>query len=303
MPGQGYSGLLGRVLAANRGRPRSPIICALPSGRPRPERHPVGMICVRLQARSVCADSTAVATGCPECGLVLQTLDLPCPACGPEFGEPQADCWTLHEYSKTFKTRHLYRPALDGFVSELNAWLESQPGLVSVIPLIHRDRHGVVSGVTLTCKASSRPVDGVFRLHRMLLAGTLGIRRRELGTVLNEWGDKHPDLVRVGHQVLSSAGVPLECWLLSFGSRSSPSAADGAQAGGPVRFPLAFRTLVALLFFMFVLLAIAAVGTATNTKSWVDPFALCIALFSTGGAWRWAARRAARLAHTEADAP
>jgi hypothetical protein len=182
--------------------------------------------------------------------LVVQTLDLPCPACGPSPMEHPSDSWMLHEFSQTFKTRHLYRPVPDEFVAELNRWLATEPGLVGVTSLIHRDRHGVVSGMTLTCAASSRPADGLFRVHRMLLAGTLGLRRRDVGTVLNEWSDAHPDLTRVRHQVLSSAGVPLECWLISHGPRSSTVAAADARIGGPVRFPLAFRSLAALLFFL-----------------------------------------------------
>ena len=244
-----------------------------------------------------------MATACPGCGLVLQTLDLPCPACGPHPFETSGDSWTLHEYSKSFKTRHLYRPMPDQFVSELNRWMANEPGLVAVLPLIHRDRNGVVSGMTLTCKASSGPVEGVFRLHRLLLAGTLGLRRRELGTVLNEWNDRHPDLDRVGHQVLSSVGVPLECWLLSFGPQLSPYADKDPRTGGPVRFPLAFRSLVAVLFFFTVLLTVAAVGTATNTRSWVDPVAFAIAAFTTGAAWQWAAKRAATKAGTREGRP
>lgn len=252
-----------------------------------------------VQGRFRDADKPSVAAACPDCGLVLQTLDLPCPVCGPDRQELAAHSWTLHEFSKTFRTRHLIRPVLDHFVSELNRWMANEPGLASVSPLVHRDRHGVVSGVTLTCKASSEPVDGVFRLHRLLLAGALGLHRRELGVVLNEWNDSHPDLTRVGHQVLSSAGVPLECWLLSFGPRSSSSAEADGTPRSPVRFPLAFRSVVAVLFFLFVLLSVAAVGTATHTESWVDPFALAIAAFSTGGAWRWAARRSASKAPLE----
>ena len=192
-----------------------------------------------------------MATSCPECGLILQTLDLPCPVCAPIPTDAPPDSWTLHEFSKTFKTRHLYRPVPDQFIVELNHWMTSEPGLCHVTPLIHRDRHGAVSGMTLTCTASSRRVDGVFQVHRMLLASALGLHRRELGVVLNEWSDAHPDLTRVSHQVLSSAGVPLECWLLSFGPRSSPTADAQMKVVGPVRFPLAFRSLAPLLFFLF----------------------------------------------------
>lgn len=155
---------------------------------------------------------------CPQCRLVLQTLDLPCPACSEPSDVAEVDRWTLHEYSKTFRTRHLVRPNTDAFVEQVSRWMAMEPGLVHVAPVVHRDRSGVVRGATLTCLASSRPAVDTFRLFRLPLArGVMGVRHRDLGEVLNLWADEHPDHTRVSHQVLSSAGVPVECWLLAKG--------------------------------------------------------------------------------------
>ncbi len=155
---------------------------------------------------------------CPDCRLVLQTLDLPCPVCLPTAEPIEADAWLLHEYSKSFSARHGSRTHTDRFVEGLNAWLAVQPGLLQVTPSIDFDHGGVVRGATFTCLASSRPVAHGFRLYRL---GTrrklIGTRPFDVGCGLNAWSDAHPDQTRVWHQVLRCDGTPVECWLLAMG--------------------------------------------------------------------------------------
>ena len=176
---------------------------------------PAARVDAHLQHIEVSAEIPTVVS-CPHCGLVLQTLDLPCPVCSQSSPVDEND-WTLHEYSKTFETRHLFRPKTDAFAAELNAWLAEQPGLVRVAPIIHFDSHGVVRGATLTCTASSRPALESFRLFRLPLRRFIGRPRKDIGKDLNRWADEHPDLTRVGHQVMKSYGVPVECWVLARG--------------------------------------------------------------------------------------
>lgn len=155
---------------------------------------------------------------CPDCHLVLQSLDLPCPACGPAAEPIDVDWWTLHEYSRSFAVRHRFRPDADAFVERLNAWLGAQPGLVHVTPDIDFDGRGVARGATLTCLASSRPAVAGFRLHRLTVRPRSStVRALDVGAALNRWGDAHPDQTRVWHQVLRCYGTPVECWLLAEG--------------------------------------------------------------------------------------
>ena len=233
---------------------------------------------------------------CPHCGLVLQTLDLPCPACVDPSPNPDFDPWTLHEFSQSFRTRHLVRPRTDAFVAELNAWLANQPGLVHVAPIIHRDHHGTVSGATLTCVASSRPATETFRFFRLpLLHHPWGVRRKDLGEVLNWWTDEYPDYTRASHQVISSSGVPIECWLLSKG----PPAFDGMTAAAPSarvsRPPLGDAwTVFSLLAVLPILITISgAIGVAINAPTWV---ALTIIPGSLLGALVYLGRRRKRKA-------
>lgn len=155
---------------------------------------------------------------CPDCHLVLQSLDLPCPACGPVAEPIAADWWTLHEYSKSFSFRHTIRPNVDAFVQRLNQWLAVQPGLVRVTPSIDFDARGTVRSATFTCLASSRPAAHGFRLYRLVAKPrSLTARPLDVGAALNRWNDRHPDQTRIWHQVLRCYGTPVECWLLAEG--------------------------------------------------------------------------------------
>lgn len=173
---------------------------------------------------------------CPECGSLLQSLDLPCSRCSS--GIDQSDAWAAHEFSKTFRTRHLIRPRTDEFVRQLNVWLAHQPGLLHVSFVVHRDRQGTVRGVTLTCVASSLPVLVTFQFHRLvLLRKSVGWSHVDPGEALNTWAENHPDRTRVGHVVLSAAGVPTECWLLSKGSLPDATVWAPAEKGAPSSSP------------------------------------------------------------------
>src|SRR2546429_2129557 len=93
---------------------------------------------------------------CPDCGMLLQTLDLPCPRCSgrEQWSEP-----ATHRYSKTFHYKwrpYGYQP--ERVVEELNGWLETQPGLQQLTMSIHVAPGPVIRGVTLNCTASDEPV-------------------------------------------------------------------------------------------------------------------------------------------------
>ena len=235
-----------------------------------------------------------MAVLCPECGLILQTLDLPCPACVGQPLHDEVDGWTLHEYSKTFHNRRRYTPDPDALIAELNYWMATQPGLVGVAPLIHRDRQGAVKGVTLTCTASSRPAVLVFRFHRIKLAGSLGFKRQDLGAALNDWHDKNPTFERVHHIVLTSAGVPMECWVLSAGRRSEVETGNDPGQAPPVRLSRAVRLPAAALLWMVALGVVGAPLQASlgTVGSWLSVFA---ASLLTATVWVLVERRAARL--------
>jgi hypothetical protein len=228
---------------------------------------------------------------CPDCGLVLQTLDLPCPACSAPRLEFDETDWTLHEYSKTFQTRHLVRPKTDAFVAQLNLWLAEQPGLVHVAPIIHFDNHGVARGATLTCTASSRPALETFQFFRLPLHRFFGRPRKDIGSDLNRWADRHPDLTRVSHQVTKSYGVPVECWVLARGPAVPvPQALVPPQEvkKGDIRVATTGRVVVSILVFLALVATFMVIGAVTGTLVWTGPVTLVGALLGTRALFRLA---------------
>ena len=211
---------------------------------------------------------------CPDCGLVLQTLDLPCPVCGPADGSPlrDADLLTLHKYAKSFRTRHWFRPQPNRFVAAVNRWLDCQPGLAQVSWSLQRDHHGIASGLTLTCFASSRDPGCAFRFERIsLLRGRLGLRSHDVGHVLNRWADVHPDREIVSHVAFSRMHQPTECWLLSKGPRDSTPPVTVEPSA---RLGVWLRALFALALCVGIIILVAAAGSFTHTSQWLDGFAL-----------------------------
>ena len=217
---------------------------------------------------------------CPSCGLVLQTLDLPCPACSTTAGTARADAATLHEYSEAFTTHHWFRPEPGRFADELSAWLATQPGVVNVAPTLHFDSHGTVKGATLTCLASSRPVPFSLRIFFLpLLEGTLGWKRRELGKVLTDWNDAYPDYERVAHMTRTRMGQDTECWLVARGpavqlsTRSEPHRSLGLAIWG--------RRFTAFSIFCMLVGVLMVVLTLTGTAHVLGGLVLAVAIFAT----------------------
>ena len=235
-----------------------------------------------------------VAEVCPSCGLILQTLDLPCPACARSGLAVEVDAWTLHEHSKTFHNRRRYVPEPDALIAELNYWLAVQPGLVAVAPILHRNGQGAVKGVTLTCTASSRPAPLVFRLDRMKLATGLGFKQRDLGPVLNEWHDAHPDSHRVQHFVMTGADGLAECWVLSTGPRQGEGPVEDPGPAPPVRLSLAVRIPGTALLWLSVL-AVAGLPLQASMGTLGSWLSVVVATGSTAGVWILVERRAAQL--------
>jgi hypothetical protein len=205
--------------------------------------------------------------------------------------QPAQHGWTLHEFSKTFRTRHLVRPDTDRFVEELNSWMATQPGLVRVAPIIHRDRYGTVRSATLTCYASSAPAVDTFRFFRLpLLIGKTGWKHRDLGEVLNGWADEHPDYKRVWHAVLSSAGVPTECWVLSVGPPPLP--VPSKPKSPRFRGAVLRRRFGAVMLFAVVVALMAVVEEATHTAGALGGLTLLASLLVTGTIMRqWSRSR------------
>ena len=243
-----------------------------------------------LSAPAQPAENTSVIT-CAHCGLVLQTLDLPCPVCSLSDQRPEVDPWTLHEFSKSFRTRHLVRPEPNVFVSELNEWMANQVGLVHVAPVIHRDYHGEVSGATLTCTASSRPATEIFRFFRLpLLSKPWGLRPKPVGEALNDWPDRYPDHTRVTHLVISSSGVPIECWVLAKG----PPLIDGAAVWNTTKV---YKPILGTAWTVFSMIAVlpivitisAAIAVGIHAPVWAG--ITIIPAFLLGGVFYFARRR------------
>jgi hypothetical protein len=235
-----------------------------------------------------------MAVACPTCGLVLQTLDLPCPACGQIPLEIDVDSWTLHEYSKTFHNRRRYIPEPDALIAELNYWLATQPGLVGVAPIVHRDRHGAVKGVTLTCTASSKAAQGVFQFHRLQLSRSLGAPRIDFGSALNQWHDNYPALTRVQHWVFTREDGSIESWVLSFGPPWAVPIGEDPGSAPPLRLPRTVRIPATLLLWLVVLVCAGAqlqnsIGTL---GSWLS---VLVATVVAATVWVLVERRAVSL--------
>jgi hypothetical protein len=207
---------------------------------------------------------------CPECGLVLQTLDLPCPVCAQVDTSPlhDADLQTLHRFAKSFRTRHWLAPRPDGLIEKLNAWLSAEPGLVHVHPQLHRDHHDVVSGATVDCYASSLDPGYAFRFDRInLLQGKLGMGSRDAGAMLNDWAEHHPQRTQLGHTVFARNGRPTECWLVSRGPRDDPPPAPFKPPR--VRLGVPLTLFLGVMLFVGILTSIIIVASATNTLGWI----------------------------------
>jgi hypothetical protein len=204
----------------------------------------------------------------------------------------EVDGWTLHEYSKTFHNRRRYTPEPDALIAELNYWMATQPGLVGVAPIIHRNGQGLVKGVTLTCTASSRSVPLVFRFDRIKLAGSLGFKQRDLGPVLNQWNDEHPEFSRVLHRIIPGPDGLAECWVLSAGPKSAVG--DDPGPAPPVRLSRAVRIpATALLWIVLLCVFGAALQAALGTMgSWL---AVIVASLVTAIVWILVERRATQL--------
>jgi len=166
---------------------------------------------------------------CPECGSVLQTMDLPCPECAVGADIEEDASASLHEYSRTFRTRTAvrYRPA--ALAKDVSAWLATQDGLLGVSLIFHRDVQGLTCGATATCQASLHLTGAKFQVvHVPLAAGLLGKRRISPGDALNAWADGLPSAWRLNHWVFARAGVPTELWILY---------ADGASSNQSIEVP------------------------------------------------------------------
>jgi hypothetical protein len=164
-------------------------------------------------------------------------------------------------------------------VTKVNAWLAEEPGVVHISPVLHRDHHGTVSGMTLTCFASSRDPDYRLRFDRIALLGRFGLRSRDVGETLNAWTEQHPLRTRVTHQVFARMGQPTECWLLSKGPRD-----DGPVQHTPPRFRLSvwLHAVVALATLVGATSLVIGIGAVTHTSPWLDPFALVLGLLAAG---------------------
>jgi hypothetical protein len=192
-------------------------------------------------------------------------LDLPCPVCGPAEVSPlhDADIATLHKYAKSFRTRHLIAPRPDDVIEKLNAWLSVEPGLVHVVPQIHRDHHDVVSVITVTRFASSRNPDFAFRLERVsLLIGKLRLHSRDVGEMLKDWAEAHTRRERVAHTVFARSGRPTQCWILSKGPRDDVAPEPFKERA---RFGIGLGLFFGVSLFVGIIATVIIIASITNT--------------------------------------
>jgi hypothetical protein len=192
------------------------------------------------------------------------------------------DTWTLHEHSISFRTRHLVRPRTERFIDHLNAWLQCQPGLVDVRPLIERDWHGVVKGATLTYASSSVTQDVAFRIFRMPLTWRgSGLGGSSVAQALNDWGEANPTLVRAHHQTWGMHGRPLECWITAMGPRADIPAAGPAlriRERGPSQVSVEMAKLLTTV--AVVLTVLSLIATLTNSWPVMGPLALAASIWT-----------------------
>lgn len=209
---------------------------------------------------------------CPECGLPLQSLDLPCPVC--LAAEEAPDAFLAHTYSKTLHNRQALRGRYGGLIQDVNAWLAEQPGLIDAWLTFHRGFGGEVTAITVTCAASGQPTTQALSLHRLpLTQGAVARRSRDLGTALNEWGHEHPDLAPVRQTVLQTAGVDLDCWVTASGPYV-PALAPSARDHRPLWLRAVESTLRAVPYLLFcaALMSIVAVlGAIGGGDLWKVP--------------------------------
>jgi hypothetical protein len=171
---------------------------------------------------------------CPECGTVLQTVDLPCPECAlavPADDDPSS----LHEYSRTFRNRTAYRYRPSVLASEISTWLAKQDSLLGVSLIFHRDLQALTGGATATCQASMRLTGARFQVAYVALAGRIfGQGRVSPGDALNGWADHNPSAWRLNHWIFTRGGVPAELWVL-YADGALPSSSVSAQELGDDR--------------------------------------------------------------------
>jgi hypothetical protein len=161
---------------------------------------------------------------CPRCGSALQTLDLPCPHCAVPVSTREAT-----EFSKTFTNRTTYRYRPEELLQRVNAWLRAQTDIISVGMIMSRDRVGLITSITLSCRIGWGPSRSRFQFARLvLMSGFAGHRRVDLGDALNEWADLNPGCRRMNHWVLSTHGRPVETWLL-YTEEASPMSDPAPQ--------------------------------------------------------------------------
>jgi len=119
------------------------------------------------------------------------------------------------EFSKTFPNRTTYRYRPDELLLRVNDWLGSQTDIISLGMIMSRDRVGLISSITLSCRIGWGPTGSRFQFARLvLMSGFAGHRKTDLGDALNDWAERNPGCRRVNHWVLSTHGRPVEAWLL-----------------------------------------------------------------------------------------
>jgi hypothetical protein len=172
-----------------------------------------------LQERLTCG--AKLVERCPECGSPLQTLDLPCPVCA-FHGETSKDL--QHTFSKTFEIRTAYRYKPEELVEKVNTFLWLQHTVDRLSTTIHRDRQGLVKGMTLTCVAGSEPASTAFQFARIrLVTGDfLPRKRQDVGVALNDWMESHPSFRLANTWTISMNGRPVEVWVLYLTRRQTP---------------------------------------------------------------------------------
>jgi len=169
---------------------------------------------------------------CPDCGSPLQTLDLPCPLCA-FHDETSKDLH--HTFSKTFEIRTAYRYRPEELVQKVNAFLWEQHTLDRLSTTFHRDRQGLVGGMTLTCVAGPEPVPVAFQFERIrLVTGDLLARKRQdVGVALNDWAEKNPSFRLANTWVISIHGRSVEVWVLYATRRQTPIQTLSANEPSP----------------------------------------------------------------------
>lgn len=153
---------------------------------------------------------------CPDCGLLVPSLDEPCPNCASGIA-PEDDEVVPYAYAKTFTLRHTlfgsYRP--ENLVAETNEWLTGERGLLDIPSLIINRSQGIVADLTLSCVGINKPTGRLFQIEKLVLVkGQFRRRGSTLGEGLNSWRDANPNRQLLRFVPHSAAGVVFEVWLL-----------------------------------------------------------------------------------------